>query len=74
MEPKYPDIIVKLEGEDGNIFNLMIIVIKALRKAKVPLQERASFLEEIQASHSYDQALQVIMKWVNVEQKGFVAL
>lgn len=67
MEPKYPDITVKLEGEDGNIFNLMGIVTVALRKGRVSLQERASFLDEVRASHSYDQALQVIMKWVNVE-------
>lgn len=67
MEPKYPEITVKLVGEDGNIFNLMGKVQKALRKGGVSKQETGMFLEEVTQSNSYDQALQVIMQWVEVE-------
>lgn len=64
---KYPNITVKLVGEDGNIFNLMGLVQKALRKNGVSKEDRAKFLKEVQESNSYDQALQVIMSWVKVE-------
>jgi len=67
VKPKYPEITVKLVGEDGNIFNLMGLVQKALRKGGVSKEERSQFLEEVTQSNSYDQALQVIMQWVEVE-------
>lgn len=64
---KYPNITVKLVGEDGNIFNLMGKVQKALKKAGVSKEEQSQFLEEVSQSNSYDQALQVIMEWMEVE-------
>lgn len=66
-EVKYPKITVKLVGKDGNIFNLMGLVQKAMREAGVPKDDRSQFLKEVSFSNSYDQALQVIMRWVKVE-------
>lgn len=66
MDPKY-NITVKLVGKDGNIFNLMGIVQKALRQNDVPKDEIDLFLQEIESSHSFYHALQVIMEWVHVE-------
>lgn len=63
MEVKYPDITVKLIGEDGNVFYLIGIVSKALRRNKI---DPADFTQEVLTSKSYDEALQVMMKWVNV--------
>ncbi len=65
MEPKYPEIEVQLTGEDGNAFNLMGIVSKALRRNDVPQKEQDKFLEEATAS-DYDHLLRTCMKWVNV--------
>lgn len=64
---EYPEITVKLVGQDGNIFNLMGLVQRALKEAGVSKEERTRFLDEVTSANSYDQALQVIMNWVNVE-------
>lgn len=58
---RYPDITVKLVGEDGNIFNLMGIV-----KRELPPPVRGEFQDEVFSAGSYDDALQVIMRWVNI--------
>jgi len=64
MEPKY-DINVQLTGQDGNAFNLMGIVRKALRENDVPQGEVDTFLKECQES-DYDHLLITCMKWVRV--------
>lgn len=61
----YPDVTVKLIGVDGNAFNIMGIVITALRKAGVSWEERDEFWTEATAGN-YDQLLQTCMRWVNV--------
>jgi len=63
--PKY-DIDVQLLGQDGNVFNLIGLVKKALRKHKVPQEEMDLFTEEV-TSGDYSHALGVMMQWVNVE-------
>ena len=65
MEPKY-DITVQLSGEDGNAFNLMGIVNRALRNADAPQKDIDDFIKEATAS-DYDHLLQTCMKWVNVD-------
>ena len=65
MEPKYPNIKVKLVGEDGNAFNIMGIVRQALRENKVSKDEINKFMEEAR-SGNYDDLLQTCMKWVTV--------
>lgn len=66
MEVKYPDVSVKLVGEDGNIFSIIGRISKALRRAghSDVVEE---FQKEITSSSSYDEALGVAMKWVEVE-------
>jgi len=62
--PKY-NIPVKLVGEDGNAFNLMGIVAKALQRAKVPQAEIDQFIAECK-SGDYDNLLVTCMQWVDV--------
>jgi len=64
--PKYPDIKVKLVGEDGNPFAILGKVCKALRGARVPQEEVTAFMSEA-TSGDYDHLLVTCMKWVDVE-------
>jgi hypothetical protein len=66
LEPKYPDITVKLVGQDSNAFVLLGLINQALRKAKVPADIRGQFQTEA-TSGDYDNLLQTAMRWVNVE-------
>jgi hypothetical protein len=62
MNIKYPDIKVKLLGEDGNAFAIMGAVGKALRSAGVdpkPYQAEAM-------AGDYDNLLRVTQEWVVV--------
>ena len=57
---------VKLIGEDGNIFNLVSIASKALKRNHQ--HDNASKMQrEVFNSNSYDEALQVLMKYCEVE-------
>ena len=62
---KHPDITVRLVGQDGNIFNLMGIIARALRKNGYG-DEVNNFIAEVTSSESYHEALAVMMQWVNV--------
>lgn len=64
--PKYPDVEVALVGEDGNAFNLIGLVSKALRRAKYPREEIDEFAKMAMSCESYDELLQNIMRTVNV--------
>lgn len=64
MQPKYPEIRVKLVGEDGNAFAILGRVQKALRKAKVPAAEVTAFFAEA-TSGDYDHLLATCQKWVD---------
>jgi hypothetical protein len=65
-EPKYPKVTVNLVGEDGNAFNIMAIVRKAMFKAGCGADEIRAFQSECMEG-DYDHLLQTCMKWVNVE-------
>lgn len=67
MDVKFPNVSVDLLEPDGNIFNLVGICTKAMRKAGISKEEIAVFQKDVMTSGSYDGALQVIMKTVNVE-------
>jgi uncharacterized Zn finger protein len=58
--------IVKLIGEDGNIFNLASISSRALKKAGQS-ENAVKMQKEIFTSGSYNEALQIIMKYCEVE-------
>ncbi len=63
--PKYPEITVKLVGEDGNAFAIIGRVTQALRSAGVPPLEVTQFQDECMSS-DYDHLLVTCMEWVNV--------
>ena len=65
METKYPEIKVKLTGEDGNAFSILGRVTKALRNASVSKEEREMFHAEA-TSGDYDHLLATAMRWVDV--------
>lgn len=64
---KYPEITVKLVGQNGNVFNLIGICTQAMQRAKVSKAEREAFVEEVTHAGSYAEALAIMMQWVNVE-------
>jgi hypothetical protein len=65
IDPKYPNIRVRLTGLDGNAFAILGRVQSALRQAKLPQQEQEPFWREATAG-DYDQLLRACMKWVTV--------
>lgn len=62
---KYPEITVKLVGQDGNAFAVIGAVRKALRRAKVPNEEVEQFSDEA-TSGDYDHLLRTCTKWVTI--------
>lgn len=65
MDIKYPEIKVRLTGTDSNAFAIIGKVRVALKKAKVPLEEREAFSKEAM-SGDYDHVIQTAMAWVDV--------
>ena len=66
MTPRYPNVRVRLVGEDGNAFAIMGRVTRAMRRAGLPPEEVAAFRDEATAG-DYDQLLATVMRWVEVE-------
>jgi len=66
MEVKYPNITVRLVGEDGNSMAIVITVKNALRKNGIPEEEISKFQAEA-LSGDRDHLLQTCMAWVEVE-------
>lgn len=66
MDIRYPDITVRLTGEDGNAFAILGKVQRALRKGNVDQATIAEFMDEATGG-DYDHLLQTAMKWVDVE-------
>lgn len=66
MSVKYPNVKVKLVGEDGNAFFIIGRITQALRRAKVPADEIKLFQDEA-TSGDYNNVLQTAMKWVDVD-------
>lgn len=65
-KPKVTKPRCKLIGEDGNIFNLIGVAASALRKAG--LADKATEMStKVMQSKSYEEALSIIMEYVNVE-------
>lgn len=62
---KYPNVKVKLVGQDGNTFMILGLCKKAARRANVPEEEIDKFREEA-TSGDYDHLLQTAMKWFEV--------
>lgn len=62
---KYPDVEVKLIGEDGNAFAIMGRVQRALKQHGVAKEEINEYLRESQ-SGDYDHLLVTATRWVTV--------
>ena len=64
---KGPEVVptVRLSGKDGNAFNIMAIVSKALRKNGADKEFVNKYFEE-STSGNYDYLLQTATKYVNV--------
>lgn len=59
-------VVVRLVGTDGNIFSIIAKVRIAMRRAGVEQARIERFTKEVEDSSSYDEALQVIMRYVEV--------
>lgn len=64
-ECKHPEIEVELVGQDGNAFNVLGLVNRALRRAGLPQDERDRFMAEATAG-DYNHLLMVVQSWVTV--------
>lgn len=64
-EPKYPNVVVKLVGENGNAFAILGRVQRAMRRAGVPREEIKTYLDDARMG-DYDHLLATTCKWVNV--------
>jgi hypothetical protein len=64
--PKFPNVTVRLVGENGNAFAILGRVMGAMKAAGVSDEDRQAFEAEATAE-DYDQLLRVVMEWVDVE-------
>ena len=64
-QPLYPEIEVKLIGEDGNAHSIIGRVARAMRRDSVAATRVDEFREEAM-SGNYDKVLQTAMKFVTV--------
>jgi hypothetical protein len=67
---KYPDISVRLVGEDGNAFAILGRVTRAMRRARLPKSEIDTFMQEATAGN-YDALLCTVMRWVNCDPDDY---
>jgi len=65
METKYPNVTVRLVGEDGNAFAILGRVTKAMQREGVSKAERDAYMAEATAG-SYEELIATTMRWVNV--------
>lgn len=63
---RYPEVVVRLVGEDGDSVAIIGRVRKALRRAGVTQEQIEEFTQEA-TSGDYDNVLRTCMRWVNVE-------
>jgi hypothetical protein len=64
--PRFPDAHVRLSGKDGNVFAIIGRVRRALIQAGATDDDIKSFMQEITGAGSYDEVLQIVMRWINV--------
>ena len=57
---------VKLIGEDGNVFAIFAKVVRELKRNKLNA-EAERYRKEVLAAHSYDEALMITMKYVEIK-------
>jgi hypothetical protein len=64
--PYFPDVVVPLVGEDGNAFLVMGRTVRVLQRAGVEGPLREAFRAEFRQQQSYEAALGVVERWVEV--------
>jgi hypothetical protein len=65
-EVKYPQVRVSLAGAEGNVFKILELVRKAMKKAKLPAEAYEHFrLEATRAD--YDHLIDTVTQWVTTE-------
>lgn len=62
---RYPEIQVKLVGEDGNAMAILARVRRGMKNAKIPQVEIEKFTKEAMAG-DYNHLLTTVMAWVKV--------
>lgn len=65
MSEDFKKPIVKLVGEDGNVFNLMSICAKALKKEHYNKEADEMINRITGTAKSYDESLQIMCEYVN---------
>lgn len=66
MSTRYPNVKVRLVSEDGNAFNILGKVTRAMRVAGLTKEQRDEYMQEATRG-DYDHLLQTTMKYVEVE-------
>lgn len=66
---KYPQVRVRLAGEDGNAYAIMGRVCEAMKRAGIPKEERDAYMAESMQS-DYTHLLRTAMAWVNCDGMG----
>ena len=66
QEVKYPQVKVKLVGEDGNAFSILGRVTRAMREAGLSEGQRNEFFKQA-TSGDYDKLLLTVMEFVTVD-------
>ena len=66
QEVKYPQVKVKLVGEDGNAFSILGRVTRAMREAGLTEGQRNEFFKQA-TSGDYDKLLLTVMEFVTVD-------
>lgn len=70
--PQYPNVRVRLVGEDGNAFAIMGRVSRAMRRAGLSEAEVACYMREAMSSGSYDELLAVTLRTVDCWDDGTI--
>jgi hypothetical protein len=60
-----PKPVVKLVGEDGNVFNLIGLVQRALKTSLEP-EKAQEFSDRVFIAQSYDEVLRLAMEYVEI--------
>lgn len=63
---KYPDIKVQLTGLNGNIFNLLGAVTKAMRRAGIAHEEINKMRDQVLGCVAYQEAIDTLARWVEI--------
>ena len=66
---KYPDITANILGADGNVFNILGIAKRALKKGGIPQEEIKEFMAEA-TKGDYNHVLKTISEWMNIGIEG----